>query len=55
MVTNVDEEIPQAALDEIIAVGGVDEAFVVSLPGIATLKDPVALANITNPVLAATQ
>lgn len=51
MVTNVDEQIPQEALDEIQAVGGVDAAFVVSLPSLTETRDPVALASITTPTM----
>lgn len=51
MVTNVDEEIPQEALDEILAVGGVEEAFVVSLPSLTEARDPVSIAAIVSPVL----
>ena len=51
MVTNVDEQIPQEALDEIKAVVGVDEAFVVSLPSPTESQDPVALAAITIPAM----
>ncbi|HEV2073244.1 MAG TPA: phosphoglycerate dehydrogenase [Thermomicrobiales bacterium] len=51
MVTNVDEQIPQVALDEIKAVGGVDEAFVVSLPSLTETQDPITLASITSPVM----
>lgn len=50
MVTNVDEQIPQEALDEIKAVVGVDEAFVVSLPSLTETQDPVTLAAITTPM-----
>jgi len=55
MVTNVDEEIPQEALDEILAVTGVEEAFVVSLPNVTEASDPVSLAAITSPVLTGTK
>lgn len=55
MVTNVDEEIPQEALDEILAVTGVEEAFVVSLPNVTEASDPVSLAAITSPALSGTK
>lgn len=51
MVTNVDEEISPEALDEIIAVAGVEEAFVVSLPTVTEARDPVQLASIVSPTL----
>ena len=51
MVTNVDEQIPQDALDEILEVGGVDEAFVVSLPSLIDARDPVTVAAIISPVI----
>lgn len=51
MVTNVDEEIPSEALDEIRAIEGLENAFIVSLPGVLQEKpDPVHLvASITSP------
>lgn len=51
MVTNVDDEIPDEALQEITEVAGVDKAFVVSLPPLTTEEaDPVVIAKITSPV-----
>lgn len=47
MVTNVDEEIPREALDEIQACVAVEHAFVVSLPPFDAEPDPVALSAIT--------
>ncbi len=51
MVTNVDEEIPGEALDEIRAIEGLENAFIVSLPGVLQARpDPVHLvASITAP------
>ncbi len=49
MVTNVDEDIPDEALTEILEVGGVENAFVVSLPSIIESQDAVSLAAITTP------
>jgi D-3-phosphoglycerate dehydrogenase len=51
MVTNVDEEIPPQALQEIRDVGGVEEAFVVSLPSLTEARDPVTIAAIVSPSL----
>jgi D-3-phosphoglycerate dehydrogenase / 2-oxoglutarate reductase len=49
MVTNVDEEIPEEALGEIRAIEGLENAFIVSLPGVIQERpDPVHLvASIT--------
>jgi D-3-phosphoglycerate dehydrogenase len=47
MVTNVDEDIPQEALDEIRQCAAVEHAFVVSLPPFDAEPDPVALSAIT--------
>lgn len=55
MVTNVDEQIPQEALDEIQSIGGVDDAFVVSLPSLTETRDPITVAAITIPVLSSTK
>lgn len=51
MVTNVDEPIPEKALEEIRAIEGLENAFIVSLPGVLQAKaDPVHLvASITAP------
>ena len=51
MVTNVDEEIPNEALAEIRAIEGLENAFIVSLPGVLQDRpDPVHLvASITAP------
>ncbi len=51
MVTNVDEEIPEEALEEIRAIEGLENAFIVSLPGVMQARpDPVHLvASITAP------
>lgn len=47
MVTNVDEDIPHEALQEIRHCAAVEEAFVVSLPPFDADSDPVALSVIT--------
>jgi D-3-phosphoglycerate dehydrogenase len=48
MVTNVDEEIPEAALAAIRASAAVDDAFVVSLPPFDDDADPVSLQAMTS-------
>lgn len=55
MVTNVDEQIPEKALQEIRDVGGVEEAFVVSLPSLTEAQDPVTVAAIVTPALTGTK
>lgn len=49
MVTNVDEAIPDEAVEEIRQCDAVEDAFVVSLPPFDTEPDPVALSAITSP------
>lgn len=49
MVTNVDEAIPEEAVEEIRQCAAVEDAFVVSLPPFDTDPDPVALSAITAP------
>jgi D-3-phosphoglycerate dehydrogenase len=46
MVTNVDDPIPDEALEEIRAASAVEDAFVVSLPPYAQDQDPVVLSSI---------
>lgn len=45
MVTNVDEEIPEAAMEEILASAGVEEAYVVALPSMDD-EDPISFSAI---------
>jgi D-3-phosphoglycerate dehydrogenase len=47
MVTNVDEPIPAAALDEIRAANAIEDAFVVTLPPFDGDPDPVVISAIT--------
>ena len=47
MVTNVDDPIPDEALDEIRAAAAVEDAFVVSLPPYAQGQDPVVAESGT--------
>ncbi len=47
MVTNVDEPIPAAALDEIRAANAIEDAFVVTLPPFDGDLDPVVISAIT--------
>lgn len=49
MVTNVDEAIPEEAVEEIRLCEAVEDAFVVSLPPFDSEPDPVALSAITSP------
>lgn len=49
MVTNVDESIPDEAVEEIRRCDAVEDAFVVSLPPFDGEADPVALSAITLP------
>jgi len=49
MVTNVDEAIPEAALEEIRASGAIEDAFVVTLPPFDGDPDPVAVSAIVSP------
>jgi len=49
MVTNVDESIPDEAVEEIRRCDAVEDAFVVSLPPFDSEADPVALSAITSP------
>ena len=44
MVTNVDEEIPDAAMEEIYATEGIEEAYVVALPTME--EDPIEFSAI---------
>ncbi len=48
MVTNVDEAIPDEAVEEIRQCAAVEDAFVVSLPPFDTDPDPVVLSAITS-------
>lgn len=50
MVTNVDEEIPAAALEEIRSSSAIEDAFVVTLPPFDGDPDPVVLSAITGSV-----
>lgn len=52
MVTNVDDPIPDEALDEIRAATAVEDAFVVSLPPYAQGQDPVVLSTMAAAVAA---
>lgn len=47
MVTNVDEDIPPDALDEIRAVDAVEDAFIVSLPNMPVEPDAMQVAMMT--------
>ncbi len=49
MVTNVDESIPDEAVEEIRRCDAVEDAFVVSLPPFDGESDPVALSAMTSP------
>lgn len=49
MVTNVDESIPDEAVEEIRRCAAVEDAFVVTLPPFDGEPDPVALSAITSP------
>lgn len=49
MVTNVDESIPDEAVEEIRRCDAVEDAFVVTLPPFDGEHDPVALSAITSP------
>lgn len=46
MVTNVDEEIPEAALEEIRRIDGMESSVIVSLPDMFEHPDPVKIANM---------
>jgi hypothetical protein len=50
MVTNVDEEIPAAALAEIRAADAIEDAFVVTLPPFDGDPDPIAMSAIISAV-----
>ena len=47
MVTNVDDRVPQAAIDEIRALSAVQDVFVVSLPPFDGEPDPVAVSALS--------
>ena len=47
MVTNVDEPIPAAAIEEIRAAQAIEDAFVVTLPPFDGDSDPVVLSAMT--------
>ncbi|MCO5215319.1 MAG: phosphoglycerate dehydrogenase [Thermomicrobiales bacterium] len=46
MVTNVDEEIPAEAMDEIRRIDGMDSSVIVSLPNMLDDQDPVHVAGM---------
>ncbi len=50
MVTNVDEEIPEAALEEIRSSGAIEDAFVVTLPPFDGDPDPVVISAMTGSI-----
>ena len=41
MVTNVDEEVPASAMEEILAAEAVQEAYVVALPALEVRRSPL--------------
>ena len=47
MVTNVDDTVPEAAIEEIRALPAVEDVFVVSLPPFDGEPDPVAVASLS--------
>ncbi|MGC4190624.1 MAG: phosphoglycerate dehydrogenase [Thermomicrobiales bacterium] len=47
MVTNVDDTVPDAAIDEIRALPAVEDVFVVSLPPFDGEPDPVAISTLS--------
>jgi hypothetical protein len=46
MVTNVDEEIPGEALEEIRSIDGMESSVIVSLPNMLDQQDPVHVAGM---------